>query len=121
MSKIAGKHFVEDELLKLASGVSGKHIDSFERSAAGVRRFLMLVQWKIDPRVHVSKTGYITLRFVDIGVSLTTFIFMDHDSVDYRSSMEREGVDYAPFCQGIDTQTNALNVIEAFGVKLFTH
>jgi hypothetical protein len=122
MSQLKGKALVEEELLKLAPGVRDKIRSAYERSEVGARRFSRLVKWGVEPRIHVSKTtGHVTLRFIEIGASMTSLIFIDHNTVDYRASVERDGVEYAPYCQGIDQMTNALTVIKAFGVNVFTH
>jgi hypothetical protein len=120
MSKLKGRGLVEEQLLKLAPSVNDRFRSTFEESELGARRFAHLVRWKIEPRVHVSKNGCVTFRFIDIGVSMTAFIFLDNSALDYRASMEREGFKYTPYCQGIDTMVNSLSIIKAFGVDLFT-
>jgi hypothetical protein len=121
MSQLKGKALVEEELLKLAPGVNEKVRDVYERSCVGVRRFSRLVKWEVEPRVHVSKLGNVTLRFFVIGESMTTFSFLDHNTVDYRVSVERDDLDYVSYVQGVDQMTNALTVIKAFGVDVFAH
>ena len=120
MAQLIGRALVEEQLLKLAPSVKDRFRVAYERSEVGARRFSRLVKWKVEPRVHVSKNGHVTLRFIEIGVSMTALIFLDHNTVDYRASIEREGVEFAPYCQGIDLVTNALTIVKAFGVSVFT-
>ncbi len=122
MAKIlTGKALVENQLMKLSPGVKELVKEAYLKSETGAMRFSRQVKWTIEPRVHISKLGHVTLRFIDIGVSMTAFIFLDQGTVDYRASIEREGVDFAPYCQGIDLQTNALRIVKAFGVDVFSH
>jgi hypothetical protein len=120
MVQMTGRALVAEQILKLAPNVKESVRATFERSELGARRFSRMVKWRMEPRVHISKSGCVTLRFIEIGVSMTALIFLDHDTVDYRASTERKGVDYAPYCQGIDTPTNALIIIRAFGVEMFS-
>lgn len=120
MATVKGAAFVDDEIMRLSANVSEKAFEAFERSQIGARRFARLVRWSIEPRVHIAKNGHVTLRFIDAGTSMTAFIFLDSVTIDYRVSIERKGVDYAPYCQGIDIATNALKMVEAFGVEIFS-